>query len=97
MIDKNDEFKNVLEKIESSIQTKKEEKTALIESIREKQEEKQEKKEKKKKKKTKYEILKDNLIEMDKDDLIKTINKNLDKQNKSYLIDLAYELEVESI
>lgn len=99
MIEKSEEFKEVLGKIESSIKEKKEEKSALIESILEKEKEIKEKKEKKdkKKKKTKYEILKEKVSKMDKDELIETISENLDKQDKSYLAELAYDLEVEKL
>ena len=75
----------------------KKEKTALIESIREKEQEKKEDKDKKKKKKTKHEILKEKISKMDKDKLIETINENLYKQDKKYLEELAYEFEVEKL
>lgn len=65
-----------------------EEKTAMIEQHREK-----EQKSEKKKKKTEKEKDYDKLKKMDKKELIKMINENIDKADSSYLADIAFELK----
>lgn len=62
-----------------------EEKTAMIEH--------QEKEKESVKKKTEKEIEYEKLKEMDKDELIKMIKKNLNKAESSYLADIAFELK----